>query len=142
MKKLENEKDIIVRMVLKFRQWYQDRFNCPVQYSSQNAYAIEYNTMKGIYNMLVGSYRYKNPAVIPGDDMVLGMWERLLDYLKEKNTYCYASLSSIHRNYNTIAAMLMRHNQKQKQPAAAKLGEKQQQKFDFFNQMLNNGNKQ
>lgn len=140
-KKLENDKDIIVRMVQKYREWYRERFSVPVQYSSQNAYVIEYNTMKGLRNMLEGTYRYKNPTVIPGDDILLGMWQRLLDYLKEKNTYCYASLSSIHRNYNTIAAMLMRHQQKQKDAENKKLGDKQQQKLDFLNQMLN-GNKQ
>lgn len=141
MAKQENEKDIIVRMITAFRQWYMERFSVPVQYSSRNAYIVEYNTMKGLRNMLEGTYRYKNPTVIPGDNIILGMWQRLLDYLKEKNTYCYASLSSIHRNYNTIAAMLMRHQQKQKDAENKKLGDKQQQKLDFLNQMLN-GNKQ
>lgn len=141
MEKSENEKDLIVRMITAFRQWYMERFSVPVQYSSSNAYIVEYNTMKGIRNMLEGTYRYKNPTVIPGDNIILGMWQRLLDYLKEKNTYCYASLSSIHRNYNTIAAMLMRHQQKQKDTENKKLGDKQQQKLDFLNQMLN-GNKQ
>jgi len=141
MAKQENEKDLIVRMITAFRQWYMERFSVPVQYSSRNAYIVEYNTMKGLRNMLEGTYRYKNPTVIPGDDILLGMWQRLLDYLKEKNTYCYASLLSIHRNYNTIAAMLMRHQQKQKDAENKKLGDKQQQKLDFLNQMLN-GNKQ
>lgn len=141
MAKQENEKDLIVRMITAFRQWYMERFSVPVQYSSRNAYIVEYNTMKGLRNMLEGTYRYKNPTVIPGDDILLGMWQRLLDYLKEKNTYCYASLLSIHRNYNTIAAMLMRHQQKQKIAENKKLGDKQQQKLDFLNQMLN-GNKQ
>lgn len=141
MAKQENEKDLIVRMITAFRQWYMERFSVPVQYSSRNAYIVEYNTMKGLRNMLEGTYRYKNPTVIPGDDIILGMWQRLLDYLKEKNTYCYASLLSIHRNYNTIAAMLMRHQQKQKIAENKKLGDKQQQKLDFLNQMLN-GNKQ
>lgn len=141
MAKSANEKDIIVRMITAFRQWYMERFSVPVQYSSRNAYIVEYNTMKGLRNMLEGTYRYKNPTVIPGDEILLGMWQRLLDYLKEKNTYCYASLSSIHRNYNTIAAMLMRHQQKQKDAENKKLGDKQQQKLDFLNQMLN-GNKQ
>lgn len=141
MAKQENEKDLIVRMITAFRQWYMERFSVPVQYSSRNAYIVEYNTMKGLRNMLEGTYRYKNPTVIPGDNILLGMWQRLLDYLKEKNTYCYASLSSIHRNYNTIAAMLMRHQQKQKDAENKKLGDKQQQKLDFLNQMLN-GNKQ
>lgn len=141
MKKQEIEKDLIVRMITAFRQWYMDRFSVPVQYSSRNAYIVEYNTMKGLRNMLEGTYRYKNPTVIPGDNIILGMWQRLLDYLKEKNTYCYASLLSIHRNYNTIAAMLMRHQQKQKDTENKKLGDKQQQKLDFLNQMLN-GNKQ
>jgi hypothetical protein len=141
MKKSEIEKDLIVRMITAFRQWYMERFSVPVQYSSRNAYIVEYNTMKGLRNMLEGTYRYKNPTVIPGDNIILGMWQRLLDYLKEKNTYCYASLLSIHRNYNTIAAMLMRHQQKQKIAENKKLGDKQQQKLDFLNQMLN-GNKQ
>lgn len=141
MAKQEPEKDLIVRMITAFRQWYMERFSVPVQYSSRNAYIVEYNTMKGIRNMLEGTYRYKNPTVIPGDNIILGMWQRLLDYLKEKNTYCYASLLSIHRNYNTIAAMLMRHQQKQKFAENKKLGDKQQQKLDFLNQMLN-GNKQ
>jgi hypothetical protein len=141
MAKQENEKDLIVRMITAFRQWYMERFSVPVQYSSRNAYIVEYNTMKGLRNMLEGTYRYKNPTVIPGDNIILGMWQRLLDYLKEKNTYCYASLLSIHRNYNTIAAMLMRHQQKQKIAENKKLGDKQQQKLDFLNQMLN-GNKQ
>lgn len=141
MAKQEIEKDLIVRMITAFRQWYMERFSVPVQYSSRNAYIVEYNTMKGLRNMLEGTYRYKNPTVIPGDEILLGMWQRLLDYLKEKNTYCYASLLSIHRNYNTIAAMLMRHQQKQKIAENKKLGDKQQQKLDFLNQMLN-GNKQ
>ena len=141
MAKQESEKDLIVRMITAFRQWYMERFSVPVQYSSRNAYIVEYNTMKGLRNMLEGTYRYKNPTVIPGDNIILGMWQRLLDYLKEKNTYCYASLLSIHRNYNTIAAMLMRHQQKQKIAENKKLGDKQQQKLDFLNQMLN-GNKQ
>lgn len=141
MAKQEIEKDLIVRMITAFRQWYMERFSVPVQYSSRNAYVVEYNTMKGLRNMLEGTYRYKNPTVIPGDNIILGMWQRLLDYLKEKNTYCYASLLSIHRNYNTIAAMLMRHQQKQKDTENKKLGDKQQQKLDFLNQMLN-GNKQ
>lgn len=141
MAKQEIEKDLIVRMITAFRQWYMERFSVPVQYSSRNAYIVEYNTMKGLRNMLEGTYRYKNPTVIPGDEILLGMWQRLLDYLKEKNTYCYATLLSIHRNYNTIAAMLMRHQQKQKIAENKKLGDKQQQKLDFLNQMLN-GNKQ
>ena len=140
-KKLENEKDIIVRMVQKYRTWYQERFSVPVQYSSQNAYVIEYNTMKGIYNMLVGTYRAKYPTVIPGDNMIFGMWERLLAYLTEKNSYYWTTLTSIHHGYNTITAQLIRHNQKQKNAENKKLGDKQQQKLDFLNQMLN-GNKQ
>lgn len=138
-KKEEEKKDLVVRMITAYRQWYMERFSVPVQYSSRNAYIVEYNTMKGLRNMLEGTYRYKNPTVIPGDNIILGMWQRLLDYLKEKNTYCYASLLSIHRNYNTIAAMLMRHQQKQKNAEYKKLGDKQQQKLDFLNQMLNNG---
>ena len=145
MKKTENEKDIIVRMITVFRQWYMDRFQIPVQYSSKNAYVVEYNTMKGIRNMLEGTYRYRQPTVIPGDDILLGMWDRMLKYLAEKNTYCYSSLLSIHRNYNTIAAMLMRHHEKQRQTeqkAKAQqqqttLDFKQQQKIDIIKQMMN-----
>ena len=131
MAKQENEKDLVYRMIDVFRGWYIDRFNCPIQYSSKQAYIVEYNTMKGIRNMLEGTFRYKQPTVIPGDSVILGMWQRLLDYLKEKNSYCYSSLSSIHRNYNTIAAMLMRHNEKLKQAQQKVQGEKQQQKLDF-----------
>lgn len=148
MAKQEIEKDLIVRMITAFRQWYMDRFNIPVQYSSRNAYIVEYNTMKGIRNMLEGTYRYKYPTVIPSDDILLGMWQRMLQYLAEKNTYCYSSLSSIHRNYNTIAAMLMRHHEKQRQAqqkAQAQqqqttLNFKQQQKVNIIKQMMNNGN--
>lgn len=134
MAKQEIEKDLIVRMITAFRQWYMERFSVPVQYSSRNAYVIEYNTMKGIRNMLEGTFRYKNPQVIPGDNILLGMWQRLLEYLKDKNTYCYSSLSSIHRNYNTIAAMLMRHQQKLRDAENKKSADKQQQKLDFKTQ--------
>jgi len=137
MKKSENEKDIIVRMVQKYREWYRERFSVPVQYSSQNAYVIEYNTMKGIFNMLVGTYRAKNPQVIPGDNIIFGMWERLLAYLTEKNSYYWTTLTAIHHGYNTITAQLIRHTQKQRSAETKKLGEKQQQKLDFLNQMLN-----
>ncbi|MCR4559701.1 MAG: hypothetical protein K5685_06445 [Bacteroidales bacterium] len=137
MKKLENNKDIIVRMVQKYRTWYQERFSVPVQYSSQNAYVIEYNTMKGIFNMLVGTYRAKNPQVIPGDNMIFGMWERLLAYLTEKNNYYYMTIGSIHKSYNTIIAQLIRHNQKLASAETKKLGEKQQQKLNFLTQMMN-----
>ncbi len=149
MAKSEIEKDLIVRMITVFRQWYMDRFQIPVQYSSQNAYVVEYNTMKGIRNMLEGTYRYRQPNVIPGDNIILGMWERMLKYLAEKNTYCYSSLFSIHRNYNTIAAMLMRHNEKERLEQQKKEAEKQQtkldlktqQKIDIITQMMN-GNTQ
>ena len=148
MAKQEPEKDLIVRMITAFRQWYMDRFNIPVQYSSRNAYIVEYNTMKGIRNMLEGTYRYKYPTVIPGDDILLGMWQRMLQYLAEKNTYCYSSLSSIHRNYNTIAAMLMRHHEKERLAAQkkdtekmqGKLDLKSQQKIDIITQMMNDNN--
>lgn len=148
MKKSENEKDLIARMITVFRQWYIDRFQIPVQYSSQNAYVVEYNTMKGIRNMLEGTFRYRQPTVIPGDDILLGMWQRMLQYLAEKNSYCYTSLLSIHRSYNTIAAMLMRHNEKERQAqqkAKAQqqqttLDFKQQQKMDIIKQMMNDGN--
>jgi hypothetical protein len=148
MAKQEIEKDLIVRMITAFRQWYMDRFNIPVQYSSRNAYIVEYNTMKGIRNMLEGTYRYKYPTVIPGDDILLGMWQRMLQYLAEKNTYCYSSLSSIHRNYNTIAAMLMRHHEKERLAAQKKDAEKMQgkldlksqQKIDIITQMMNGNN--
>lgn len=48
MKKQENDKDLVVRMIWEYRAWYAKRVGLPVQYSSQNAYVIEYNTMKGI----------------------------------------------------------------------------------------------
>lgn len=147
-KKEEEKKDLVVRMITAYRQWYMDRFNIPVQYSSRNAYIVEYNTMKGIRNMLEGTFRYKKPTVVPGDDILLGMWERMLQYLAEKNTYCYSSLGSIHRNYNTIAAMLMRHNEKERLAAQKKETEKNQlkidfksqQKIDIITQMMNGNN--
>jgi len=136
-KKLENEKDIIVRMVNTFREWYYTRNGVPVQYGSQNAYVIEYNTMKGIFNMLRGTYQAKNPNTIPSDDAILGMWQRLLAYLTEKNNYYYMTLGSIHKSYNTIIAQLIRHNQKLASAETKKLGEKQQQKLNFLTQMMN-----
>ena len=136
MKKPENEKDLVRRMVEYYRQWYMTRFGIPLQYSSQNAYVIEYNTMKGIYNMLVGSYRAKNPQSIPDDDIILGMWQRLLGYLTEKNSYYYTSLYSIHRAYNTITAQMMRHAQKQRNKELKAKADKMQQKLDIVQDML------
>ena len=91
MKKSENDKDIIVRMITAYRQWYMDRFNIPVQYSSRNAYIVE---------------------------------------------------------YNTIAAMLMRHHEKERLAAQkkdakkmqGKLDLKSQQKIDIITQMMNDNN--
>ena len=136
MKKPENEKDIVVRMVVYYRQWYIARFGVPMQYSSQNAYVIEYNTMKGIYNMLVGSYRAKNPQSIPNDDIILGMWQRLLGYLTEKNSYYYTSLFSIHRAYNTITAQMMRHAEKKRLSEEKEKAGKAQLKINILQDML------
>lgn len=136
MKKTENEKDIVVRMVVYYRQWYIARFGVPLQYSSQNAYVIEYNTMKGIYNMLVGSFRAKNPQSIPNDDIILGMWQRLLGYLTEKNSYYYTSLFSIHRSYNTITAQMMRHAEKKRLAEEKKKAGKAQLKINILQDML------
>ena len=136
MKKTENEKDIVVRMVVYYRQWYIARFGVPLQYSSQNAYVIEYNTMKGIYNMLVGSYRAKNPQSIPDDDIILGMWQRLLGYLTEKNSYYYTSLFSIHRSYNTITAQMMRHAEKKRLAEEKEKAGKAQLKINILQDML------
>lgn len=111
----EKKKDLVKRMVEAFWLWYRERYNMDLQHSSQQSYVVEYNTMKGIRNMLEGSYRSKNPNCIPDDDTIMGMWERILGYLREKNLYCYSSLHSIHRNYNTIIAMLMRHNEKERE---------------------------
>lgn len=136
MKKTENEKDIVVRMVVYYRQWYMARFGVPLQYSSQNAYVIEYNTMKGIYNMLVGSFRAKNPQSIPDDDIILGMWQRLLGYLTEKNSYYYTSLFSIHRSYNTITAQMMRHAEKKRLAEEKEKAGKAQLKINILQDML------
>ena len=136
MKKTENEKDIVVRMVVYYRQWYIARFGVPLQYSSQNAYVIEYNTMKGIYNMLVGSFRAKNPQSIPDDDIILGMWQRLLGYLTEKNSYYYTSLFSIHRSYNTITAQMMRHAEKKHLAEEKEKAGKAQLKINILQDML------
>lgn len=136
MKKTENEKDIVRRMVEYYRQWYIARFGVPLQYSSQNAYVIEYNTMKGIYNMLVGSFRAKNPQSIPNDDIILGMWQRLLGYLTEKNSYYYTSLFSIHRSYNTITAQMMRHAEKKRLAEEKEKAGKAQQKINILQDML------
>ena len=136
MKKTENEKDIVVRMVVYYRQWYIARFGVPLQYSSQNAYVIEYNTMKGIYNMLVGSFRAKNPQSIPDGDIILGMWQRLLGYLTEKNSYYYTSLFSIHRSYNTITAQMMRHAEKKRLAEEKEKAGKAQLKINILQDML------
>ena len=136
MKKNENEKDIIVRMVAEYREWYHKRVGVPVQYSSQQAYVIEYNTMKGIYNMLVGSYRAKNPTLIPGDNIVLEMWQHLLEYLKEKNNYYFMTLGSIHRSYNTIVAQMMRHAEKEKLAADKKKADSMQTKISIIQDMM------
>ncbi len=136
MKKTENEKDIVRRMVEYYRQWYIARFGVPLQYSSQNAYVIEYNTMKGIYNMLVGSFRAKNPQSIPNDDIILGMWQRLLGYLTEKNSYYYTSLFSIHRSYNTITAQMMRHAEKKRLAEEKEKAGKAQLKINILQDML------
>lgn len=117
MAKDEQDKDIVTRMVATFRAWFLERFGTPVQYASKQSYIIEYNTMKGIYNMLVGTFRAKNPEMIADDETILGMWQRLLGYLKEKQNFFYTSLYSIHRGYNTIIAQLMRHNEKLQQQA-------------------------
>ena len=135
MKKTENEKDIVRRMVEYYRQWYIARFGVPLQYSSQNAYVIEYNTMKGIYNMLVGSFRAKNPQSIPDDDIILGMWQRLLGYLTEKNSYYYTSLFSIHRSYNTITAQMMRHAEKKRLAEEKEKAGKAQLKINILQDM-------
>ncbi len=136
MKKTENEKDIMRRMVEYYRQWYIARFGVPLQYSSQNAYVIEYNTMKGISNMLVGSFRAKNPQSIPDDDIILGMWQRLLGYLTEKNSYYYTSLFSIHRSYNTITAQMMRHAEKKRLAEEKEKAGKAQLKINILQDML------
>lgn len=137
MVKQENAKDIIVRMIREYREWYRQRVGVPVQYSSQQSYVIEYNTMKGIYNMLVGSYRAKNPTVIPGDNIVMEMWQHLLAYLKEKNNYYYMTLGSIHRSYNTIVAQISRHIEKQRTAEQRAAANEQQQKFSIIQDMLN-----
>ena len=137
MKKTEDEKDIVRRMVEYYRQWYLARFGVAVQYSSQNAYVIEYNTMKGIYNMLVGTWRTKNPTAVATDDVILGMWQRLLEYLQMKNNYFFTSLLSIHRNYNIIVPQMMRHKEKERLAEAKKKAGNMQKKLDIFNEMLN-----
>lgn len=127
----DKKQDIIVRMIKLFRQWYQKRFNIPLQYSSKQAFVIEYNTMKGIYNMLEGSYKASRPNIIPGDDIIFGMWQRLLDYLQEKNNYYFCTLGSIHRSYNTIVAQLMRHQQKENLKKEKQQAAKNQQLINF-----------
>lgn len=136
MKKQENDKDLVVRMIWEYRTWYAKRVGLPLQYSSQNAYVIEYNTMKGIKNMLEGTYRSKNPNVIPGDDIILGMWQHLLEYLKEKNNYYFMTLGSIHRSYNTIVAQMSRHIQKQKFAQQKAAADDAQQKISIIQDMM------
>ena len=118
MAKTEDEKDIIVRMVRHYREWYAEWAGTPVQYSSKNAYVIEYNTMKGIFNMLMGSYRARNPKLIPGDDIILGMWRRMLSYIREKKMYFYLRLNTISKGYNVIVPMMMRHAEKEREAAS------------------------
>ena len=118
MAKTEDEKDIIVRMVRHYREWYAEWVGAPVQYSSKNAYVIEYNTMKGIFNMLMGSYRAHNPKLIPGDDIILGMWRRMLSYIREKKMYFYLRLYTISKGYNVIVPMMMRHAEKEREAAS------------------------
>ena len=137
MAKQDKDTDIIVRMVREYRQWYLRRFGLPVQYSSQNAYTIEYNTMKGIYNMLVGTYRAKNPAVIPGDSSILEMWQHLLAYLEDKKNYYFTSLGSIHRSYNTIVAQMVRHIEKERFAQHKAAANEAQQKLDIITSMMN-----
>ena len=136
MKKQENDKDLVVRMIWEYRTWYAKRVGLPLQYSSQNAYVIEYNTMKGIKNMLEGTYRSKNPNVIPGDEIILGMWKRLLEYLKEKNNYYFTTVGSIHRSYNTIVAQMMRHAEKEKFAADKKKADSMQTKISIIQDMM------
>ena len=133
-------KDVVVRMIEYYRAWYQARVGVPVQYSSKQSYVIEYNTMKGIVNMLTGSYRAKNPKVVPGDDIIFGMWQRMLDYIKAKNNYWYMTLLSIHRGYNTIVAQMMRHAEKVRFGERKKEADMMQMKLDIVKGMLGGAN--
>jgi len=141
MAKDEQDKDVVVRMVSKYRDWYQERFSVPPQKGSKMGYVIEYNTAKGIYNMLVGTFRAKNPEMIADDETILGMWQRLLDYLKEKNDFFHLTLTSIHRGYNTIIAQLMRHNEKlQKQATRPASKDEMIRKASIIQSMINDKN--
>lgn len=131
------EKDIVVQLVQYYRQWYLKRFKAEVQYSSKQAYIVEYNTMKGILNMLRGTYKSKNPTIEPNNEELMGMWQRLLEYLTEKNNFYYVSLFSIHRSYNTIIARLMRHNEKIRFGENKEKAEKMQLKLNIIQDMLN-----
>lgn len=140
MKKTEDQKDVVRRMVEYYRSWYHARVGVPVQYSSQQSYVIEYNTMKGIFNMLTGTYRAKNPKVVPGEETIFGMWQRMLDYIKEKNNYWYMTLLSIHRGYNTIVAQMMRHAEKVRFGERKKEADMMQRKLDIVQGMLGGAN--
>lgn len=140
MKKTEDQKDVVRRMVEYYRTWYHARVGVPVQYSSQQSYVIEYNTMKGIFNMLTGTYRSKNPTAVPGDETIFGMWVRMLDYIKEKNNYWYMTLLSIHRGYNTIVAQMMRHAEKVRFGERKKEADMMQRKLEIVQGMLGGAN--
>ena len=120
-----------------FRAWFQERFNTPIMYPSSNAYVIERNTMKGIANMLKGSWLYKHHNIgEPSDQGIIDMWAYMLNYIKEKNNYCYNSLLSIHRNYNSIIAMIQRHNAKEQYKTKAAAAATAQQKLTFIQKMM------
>ncbi len=139
MKKTEEDKDIVHRMVTYYREWYTEWTGAIVQYSSKLAYVKEYNTMKGIFNMLMGSYRAHNPKVIPGDDIIYGMWQRMLGYIREKKMYFYTKLLTIHGGYNVLVAMMMRHAEKERTEATKKRkqeADKMQQKLSIVQEML------
>lgn len=127
-------------MVKMYWQWCKDFYGEPPSHSSKQSYVVEYNTMKGISNMLRDSYSNKT-GNIPDEGVILGMWERMLGYLREKNNYNAANLLYIHRNYNTIKAQMIRHNQKLKE-AEAKTKKVQtqqaeiQQRVNIIQQMM------
>lgn len=123
-------KDLVKQMVDKYWQWCTDFYGEQPQHGSQQSYVVEYNTMKGIKNMLQGSYKSKT-GNIPDDGVILGMWERLLGYLREKNNYNGAKLLYIHRNYNVITAQMIRHKQKEKE-AQVKSKKAQTQQTDML----------
>lgn len=123
-------KDLVKQMVETYWQWCKDFYGEPPAHSSQQSYVVEYNTMKGIRNMLRDSYRNKT-GNIPDDGVILGMWERLLGYLREKNNYNGAKLFYIHHNYNVITAQMIRHKQKEKE-AQIKTKKAQDQQADMM----------